>query len=143
MNETAVSILITDWSSQGKRLSDVRREVFIEEQHVPKELEWDGRDDSAIHAMAVTPDGRVVGTARLLPDGQIGRMAVLPSWREQGIGTRLLMTLVTASNNKASLFLNAQTSAEPFYRNNGFTPEGDIFMEAGIPHVRMIYTPSR
>jgi predicted GNAT family N-acyltransferase len=139
----SISVSIADWQESGAQLSDVRRDVFIIEQKVPKELEWDGRDEAAIHAMATTQSGEVIGTARLLPEGQIGRMAVLRPWRKHGIGTRLLHCLIDSTHNSGHLFLNAQTSAESFYRNNGFLPDGEIFMEAGIPHIRMIYRPSK
>ena len=138
-----VTVSIADWKSFGEQLSDVRREVFIVEQQVPKDLEWDGRDEDAIHAMALTNTGEVIGTARLLPEGQIGRMAVRKAWRKQGIGTRLLTCLIDSAKNREGLFLNAQTSAESFYRDNGFSAEGEIFMEAGIPHRRMRYCPSK
>ena len=132
-------VSIVDWAAAAPLLSKIRREVFIIEQQVPVELEWDGRDEESIHALAMTVSGEAIGTARLLPECQIGRMAVLSPWRRQGIGTRLLRCLIDAADDPQRLFLNAQTSAEAFYRRNGFTSEGEVFMEAGIPHIRMIY----
>jgi predicted GNAT family N-acyltransferase len=143
LNDAGCSVAIVDWQTAGERLSAIRREVFILEQGVPQALEWDGRDEEAIHAIALDPDGRPIGSARLLPEGQIGRMAVLESWRRRGVGTELLRCLVESASDRKSLFLNAQTSAESFYRNNGFVPEGKVFMEAGIPHIRMRYRSSR
>ncbi|MEJ2309433.1 MAG: GNAT family N-acetyltransferase [Gammaproteobacteria bacterium] len=133
------SVSIVEWADRGQLLGEIREQVFIIEQGVPPELEWDGRDEESIHALALTTSGQPVGTARLLPEGQIGRMAVLRAWRRQGVGTLLLHCLIDCAEDPARLFLNAQTSAEPFYRRNGFVPEGEVFMEAGIPHIRMVY----
>lgn len=135
-----IRVSIVDWATAAPLLSKIRREVFIEEQQVPQELEWDGRDEESIHALATTASGDAIGTARLLPGGQIGRMAVLRPWRRSGVGTLLLRCLIDAADDPQRLFLNAQTSAEAFYRRNGFVPaRDDVFMEAGIPHIRMIY----
>lgn len=141
MNDERYSVSIVDWVKEGPALSTIRRDVFIVEQGVPLELEWDGRDEEALHALATDASGNPIGTARLLPEGQIGRMAVLQPWRGRGVGTELLRCLLETASQKEKLFLNAQTSAEVFYKANGFIPEGDIFMEAGIPHRRMRYFP--
>jgi predicted GNAT family N-acyltransferase len=134
---------LVSWQDAATQLSAIRRLIFIEEQGVPEELEWDGLDATAVHAKATSPTGEVIGTARLLPDGQIGRMAVLRQWRGAGVGTAMLQRLIAHAAARENLFLNAQTSAESFYRRNGFESEGEIFMEAGIPHIRMRYCPSR
>jgi predicted GNAT family N-acyltransferase len=133
------SVSIVAWADAGRLLGEIREQVFIIEQGVPPELEWDGRDKESTHALALNASGQPVGTARLLPEGQIGRMAVLRAWRRQGVGTLLLHCLIDSAEDPARLFLNAQTSAEPFYRRNGFVPKGEVFMEAGIPHIRMVY----
>ncbi len=143
MNRTYYSTALVSWKDAADALSDIRHRVFIDEQGVPPELEWDGLDTSAMHVMATSRDGEAIGTARLLPDGQIGRMAVLAQWRGTGVGTAMLQRLIAHAPVRESLFLNAQTSAESFYRRNGFEPEGKIFTEAGIPHIRMRYRPSR
>lgn len=120
----------------------VRQRVFMEEQQVPEELEWDGRDADAIHVVARHSNGEVVATARLLEDrqqGHIGRMAVLPGWRRQGIGSALLQSLLELARARGlhAVILNAQTKALDFYLRHGFEPEGEEFMDAGIPHRRM------
>jgi predicted GNAT family N-acyltransferase len=81
----------------------------------------------------------VVGIARLTPDAQVGRMAVLPDWRGRGIGTALLRAVLQCAREKglAVVTLHAQTHAVPFYARQGFRAEGAVFMEAGIPHRRM------
>lgn len=120
----------------------VRQQVFIEEQRVPVALEWDGRDAAAMHVVARHADGTVVATARLLadsPQGHIGRMAVLPAWRRQGIGSAMLQALLDLAREQGlqRVILHAQIRALQFYRRHGFEPEGEQFMDAGIPHRRM------
>ena len=143
MNSPGYRIALVDWQDAAEALSAVRSRVFIDEQGVPPDLEWDGRDATAMHVMATSTTGEVIGTGRLLPDGQIGRMAVIESRRGDGIGTAIMQCLVAHAPRREQLFLNAQTSAESFYRRQGFESEGEVFMEAGIPHIRMHYRPSR
>jgi len=114
----------------------VRTRVFIQEQHVPEALEWDGLDDEAIHVVAQDKHAQVIGTARLLQDGHIGRMAVVPEWRHQGVGSAMLRELLVIAQqwNLTRVFLHAQTSATGFYERHGFHPQGKEFMDAGIPH---------
>ncbi|MCU0810281.1 MAG: GNAT family N-acetyltransferase [Thiobacillaceae bacterium] len=132
-------ILISDWRSDRQRLSQIRRAVFIEEQGVPEELEWDDEDAGAIHLLAVDADGTPIGCARLLPDGHIGRMAVLQSWRRKGVGRALLHKAleVARAQGHAIVRLSAQTHAAGFYRRHGFIAQGHGYLEAGIPHLAM------
>lgn len=111
----------------------------MREQGVPIELEWDNQDPRCDHALAYAKDGRAVGTGRLLPDGHIGRMAVLKEWRGKGAGALLLQALVEHARHRghAGVRLNAQTYVAGFYRRYGFEVSGSEFMEAGIPHVPM------
>lgn len=134
-----VHVLAVDWASHGSRLRAVREKVFIEEQGVDREIEWDGLDETASHFIALDESGQAVGTARLLPDGQIGRMAVLRERRGQHIGRRLLDTAIEHAKEKAltRVFLHAQTDAVGFYQKAGFVTTGETFMEAGIEHVSM------
>ncbi|HLB15376.1 MAG TPA: GNAT family N-acetyltransferase [Burkholderiales bacterium] len=117
----------------------VRDAVFVVEQGVPPEIERDEWDQRSDHALARDREGRVVGTGRLLPDGHIGRMAVLPEWRGEGIGSRILDSLVARARERGMkrVVLNAQTHAVPFYARHGFAAFGDQFVEAGIAHVAM------
>lgn len=130
-----------DWADKLDILRGIRTIVFVEEQNVPQEEEWDGRDETAIHVLAMMPDGKPVGTARLLDSGQIGRMAVLRDYRNRGIGGRMLMRLleIAAENNIGNLFLNSQCDAIPFYKKFGFIEQGGTFTEAGILHRKMIF----
>lgn len=129
-----------DWVGDGDALRFVRTRVFVEEQAVPADLEWDKDDASAIHLLAVDAASRPIGTARLVDTGQIGRMAVLPQWRYRGVGSALLIEILKIAEKSGcrAPFLNAQVSALPFYLRTGFKPVGAQFDEAGIPHRRMI-----
>lgn len=127
-----------NWNELGAQCSALRREVFVEEQHVPAEIEIDGRDPDCVHALA-TLAGQPVGTGRLLPDGRIGRLAVRAAFRGKGIGAALLALLIEEARERgfASAVLNAQTGALGFYEGFGFSPVGEEFVEAGIRHQRM------
>jgi predicted GNAT family N-acyltransferase len=113
--------------------------VFVREQGVPAEIEMDAQDAQCEHALAYGEDGTALGTGRLLPDGHVGRMAVLKQWRGQGVGALLLQVLVERARARgdAAVRLNAQTTAAGFYRRYGFEVSGPGFIEAGIPHVPM------
>ncbi|NJN52069.1 MAG: adenylosuccinate lyase [Gammaproteobacteria bacterium] len=117
----------------------VRERVFIEEQGVTREEEWDGLDDDAQHFIARDAQGEAIGTARLLAHGQIGRMAVLAQYRGTGVGMQLLLHAIDTAraSGMAEVHLHAQTQAIPFYRKAGFDPVGEEFMEAGIRHQAM------
>jgi predicted GNAT family N-acyltransferase len=117
----------------------VREKVFIDEQRVPRDLEWDEWDEASDHAVAFDAAGNAIGTARLLPDGRIGRMAVLKQWRRQGVGAALLGAMLDRARDRsmARVVLHAQTQAGGFYRRFGFSERGAEFLEAGIPHVEM------
>lgn len=136
-NDT-LRITLVSWRNAETELADIRRRVFIDEQQVPEELEWDGLDADATHVIAHQGEA-AIACGRLLADGHIGRMAVLPTWREQGIGRRVLDTLIDAAcaRGDAEVFLHAQTNAIGFYEKAGFIAEGPAFMDAGIPHRTM------
>lgn len=129
-----------DWSTHMDKLRAIRQRVFIEEQSVPLDLEWDGLDEEATHFLALNEMGLALGTARLLTStGQIGRMAVIKEQRGRDIGRQLLKAAVERAVEVGlqRVFLHAQTHAEGFYRKSGFLPFGAEFMEAGIPHIEM------
>lgn len=130
------------WAADGGQLSNIRRVVFIIEQNVPQEEEWDGKDNDSWHWLASDREDVPIGTARLLPDGQIGRMAVLENHRGTGVGAALLEAAVEKARHlgMTDVFLNAQSHALGFYEKLGFVSEGDEFDEAGIPHFRMTRT---
>jgi len=134
-----VRIHEVSWENHQSELRAVRNAVFIEEQNVPRELEWDGMDETSIHFMAETTAGDVIGTARLMPSGQIGRMAVLIQQRGHGIGRRLLDRAISSARQRGmeEVFLHAQSHALEFYQKAGFVADGEQFEEAGIPHRSM------
>ena len=129
-----------DWSALEHQCRSVRDEVFVAEQNVPIELEHDANDPVCLHVVAISvADGVAVGTGRLLPDGHIGRMAVRKPWRAQGVGGAMLALLIEEARERghAKVVLNAQLSAEAFYRAFGFKAVGEVFREAGIDHQTM------
>jgi len=132
------TIRVLDWSAAKPYARPVRERVFIEEQRVPRELEWDEWDESSEHALAFA-EGAAIGTARLLPDGRLGRMAVLRAWRGRSVGAGLLQALLRRALERgmARVTLHAQTHAAGFYGRFGFIERGGEFLEAGIPHVEM------
>ena len=133
------SIQLMSWSDALPLARAVREKVFIEEQNVPRELEWDDWDGRADHAVALDGSSNAIGTARLLPVGRIGRMAVLRPWRGRGVGAALLEALLQLARERGipEVTLHAQTHAAGFYRKFGFDTRGEEFLEADIPHVAM------
>ncbi|MBV2265042.1 MAG: GNAT family N-acetyltransferase [Thauera sp.] len=132
-------IEVRGWDEAEARVMPVRTEVFIVEQGVPEEIERDAFDVVCRHAIARDASGRVVATGRLLPDGHIGRMAVLCTARGAGVGGAVLQALIAEAARRGlrEVALNAQTHALDFYRRHGFEAVGEVFMEAGIPHRAM------
>jgi predicted GNAT family N-acyltransferase len=135
----AFAIRILSWPEALPLARPVREKVFIEEQQVPLELEWDEWDGRCDHAVASDAGGHPIGTARLDPGGKLGRMAVLREWRGRGVGTALLGALLGRARERslARVTLHAQTHAAGFYRRFGFSERGGEFLEAGIPHLEM------
>ncbi len=134
-----------DWTRDGDALANIRRRVFIDEQGVPEALEWDGRDETARHVIAESASGQAIGCGRLLDDGHIGRMAVLPEWRGRGVGRGLLQRLLAraTADGLPDCWLDAQIQATGFYQRFGFVADGDEFLDAGIVHRRMRHVPAR
>lgn len=139
MPESEFNVSQVEWAQYKPQLREIRRQVFILEQNVPRELEWDDKDEAALHVMAVNAGGDSIGTGRISSQGQIGRMAVLSDWRNRGVGGAILRRLlqIARQTDLPGLYLNAQHAAIPFYRRHGFIPVGAPFVEAGIMHQRM------
>jgi predicted GNAT family N-acyltransferase len=131
-------IELLDWETAHTAASRIRMTVFVQEQGVPVRIEMDDRDAECVHALAYV-EGRAVGTGRLLPDGHIGRMAVLKENRAGGLGGAILARLVAEARRRGmrEVVLSAQTHALGFYRKHGFREVGAVFEEAGIPHQEM------
>ncbi len=129
-----------DDTKQKKIIFSIREQVFVIEQSVDADIEWDGRDHLCRHVIAFTKDELPIGTGRLLPGGHIGRIAVIRSWRNKGVGSAILKQLISIAIDEGvdSVYLNSQTQAMEFYRRLNFVPDGEVFMEAGIQHQKMI-----
>ncbi len=127
------------WSEDSKELTKLRTRVFVEEQNVPSSIEIDGLDAECLHVKAMH-DNICIGTGRLLANGYIGRMCVLGEYRGQGIGSMMLENLIEQAIHAGhrQVSLNSQSDAIPFYQKNSFTTVSEEFIEAGIPHRRMV-----
>ena len=125
-----------NWLASRDLLHVVRRAVFVEEQNVPEDLEWDDADERAYHVLAIARDGTPIGTGRLKLDCTIGRMAVVKDWRRRGVGRAILDALLGLAEKEGCTVvrLHSQTHALQFYARRGFTAIGGEFEEAGIAH---------
>jgi len=132
-------IELMEWDKAQPIAGPIRFAIFVGEQNVPPGIELDDLDAKCLHAIAYDPDGKAIGTGRLLPDGHIGRMAVVKDWRRQGVGAEILEALVAeaARRGHAEVVLSAQLQAAEFYRSHGFVAEGKVYQEAGILHQAM------
>lgn len=130
---------IGDWQKLQQAATQVRFEVFVDEQQIPAELELDEFDAVSVHAVVFDSQERPVATGRLLPDGHIGRMAVAQSARGTGVGGLVLQRLIDEGKRQGfkELVLSAQLHALGFYRRYGFVEEGDIYLDTGIEHKTM------
>jgi predicted GNAT family N-acyltransferase len=133
------TVHLISWHDGEPLLRGIREKIFIQEQNVPAALEWDGMDDACHHALALTPSGEAIGGGRITADGHIGRVAVLAPWRRQHVGSAILEMLVdyARSQHYEKVELNSQVQALPFYKQFGFEEEGEVFMDANIPHRKM------
>ncbi|MCG8435383.1 MAG: GNAT family N-acetyltransferase [Gammaproteobacteria bacterium] len=130
------------WPEEEGAIRAVRETVFIREQQVPEEIEWDGIDPNSLHVIAYDHQNKPIGTGRLQPSGKIGRIAVLRDYRGKGIGGKILEALIEEARqrNHIECHLHAQTQALDFYAHYGFVEEGEEFEEAEIPHKLMRLT---
>lgn len=134
-------VSIVDYRENESSIRAVREAVFIAEQRVSREDEFDGKDTSCVHVLAVV-DGQAVATGRLDlgSGGKIGRVAVLPEFRRRGVGTQVMKVLEQAGIQAGltQVWFHAQLTAVSFYESLGYTAEGEVFSEAGIQHVKML-----
>ncbi|MDQ8185192.1 GNAT family N-acetyltransferase [Pelagicoccus sp. SDUM812002] len=139
--DPAAKVMEVDFSKSQPEIRAVRFEVFVEEQRVPAEMEMDEWDERSRHVLAYW-GGRAVGTGRLLPNGHIGRVAVLEAFRGNGVGMLLMHELMRMGETAgmARFILSSQTQASAFYERLGFSKHGGIYEEAGIPHIEMVFT---
>ena len=141
--ESVVDVKTGTWNDLKALASPLRYEVFVNEQEIDPELEWDAADETAVHAVVVNKLGQAVATGRLLQPqshvAQIGRMAVNKALRGGSLGRLVVSTLIDKARQRGDreVLLHAQCSAEGFYRRLGFSAHGDIFLDAGIEHIEM------
>lgn len=141
--EPVTQLVCGDWQALGAEAARVREQVFIDEQGIAREDEWDATDARSLHALVRNRLNQPVATGRLLPSeagvARIGRMAVHRVLRGTGIGRGVLQALMAAARHRGDrvVRLSAQRSAEAFYRRLGYTPVGDPYEEVGIPHIEM------
>jgi YbgC/YbaW family acyl-CoA thioester hydrolase len=139
-----VEVRVGSWDELGREARAIRTAVFVEEQNIPAEMEWDDADESCVHAVAVNRFGMALATGRLLEHvpgvAKIGRMAVSRTMRGSRVGRAVLDALMKAARLRGDheVVLHAQLSAAPFYARSGFSQRGTVFEEAGIPHVEMV-----
>lgn len=139
LRQIRVDVEVADWTCARALVLPVRTAVFVVEQGVPESIERDAMDAVSRHAIARDASGSVVATGRLLPDGHIGRMAVLAALRGAGVGAAVLQALMAEAVRQGltEVVLNAQVHALDFYRRLGFVERGEVFLEAGIEHRTM------
>ena len=139
-----VEVRCGDWARLGAPAHTIRQAVFVDEQKIPAEMEWDDADDTCLHAVAFNRFGTPLATGRLLEHvpgvAKIGRMAVVRAMRGGGIGREVLNALMRAGKAEGygEVLLHAQLSAAGFYARAGFVQRGAVFEEAGIGHVEMV-----
>jgi YbgC/YbaW family acyl-CoA thioester hydrolase len=141
--EPVFDVCLGPWSDLRDFARRIRTEVFVEEQRVPLEMEWDDDDETAVHAVAFNRLGQPIATGRLLPadngSAKIGRVATNKVLRGSGVGRGVMQALMDAARKRGDreIVLHAQRTAQEFYLGLGFQPRGDEFEEAGIPHIEM------
>jgi YbgC/YbaW family acyl-CoA thioester hydrolase len=142
--EDMVQLHLGAWADLKNLAAPLRIEVFVDEQKVPADMEWDHDDETALHCVAVNRMGLCLATGRLIQHApgvaRIGRMAVKKQMRGSVLGRRVLHALMDAARERGDtqVLLHAQCSAEGFYKRSGFEPHGAIFEEAGIAHIEMV-----
>jgi hypothetical protein len=136
-----------NWQDHQADLMNIRTEVFMQEQHVSAADEWDELDGTAQHFLVLSATGEALGCARLLREesnGQcfrhIGRVAIRKPFRNLGLGRELMCFIIGFCKKNApgsKIYLHAQIDRRHFYEALGFVAEGNVFMDAGIPHISM------
>lgn len=139
MSVLEFNVRLAQWDKDAATIDSIRYRVFVLELGVPAEIERDGRDPECRHAIAQTQGGHAIGCGRLLPDGRIGRIAVVREWRRRGVGGAMLERLIdlARTDGHSRVVLNAEANATDFYMRHGFVRTGEPWLEAGLEHVAM------
>ncbi|GAA5188125.1 GNAT family N-acetyltransferase [Acinetobacter kookii] len=135
---TELKIRSGSWDELQNDAKLIREQVFIQEQHIPVEEEWDAQDAVALH-FVVYDQAQPIATARLLQNHSIGRVAVLKAYRGQGIGKLLMLEMIQQAKHEQRKFLklSSQVHAIQFYAGLGFQVQGDEYLDCGIAHIDM------
>jgi predicted GNAT family N-acyltransferase len=136
-----VRVEMTSFAAREAEITAIREQVFHREQGIDPALDFDGLDAAAIQVIADV-QGQPVGTARirrLEKIAKIERVAVLSSHRHRGVGTVMMLKILAHLSQESidAVVLNAQRTSERFYERLGFSPQGEVFLEAGIEHIQM------
>ncbi len=133
------TVSAVSWHDGELMLRSVREAVFIREQGITPEQEWDGLDEGCRHVLVLSHHGAAIGCARMFADGHIGRLAVLPTWRKQKVGTAIIEAMLdyARAHDYPQVDVDAQIHAVPFYQGFDFVKEGEVFLDAGLPHIKM------
>lgn len=128
-----------DWQQDKERLSKLREKVFVYEWRIPREYEFDHHDDYSDHVLVKNEEGQEVATGRLTPQGEIGRIAVIPKFRGPEIYQTLFHALlhIAKQKNLDDVSVQCDLDGVQYYKSQGFTPVGAVYMDAGIPRQRM------
>ncbi|MER7674193.1 GNAT family N-acetyltransferase [Kitasatospora sp. NPDC096128] len=147
-----VPVRVAEGEADLELVRAIRREVFVVEQNVPEELEYDEYDATSVHVLAVDADGTGLGTGRLIFGDQarkltggvegrvlLGRLAVVAAARGTGLGADLVRAIEAAGRERGAVEveLHAQVQALGFYERLGYVAEGPVYDDAGIPHRTM------
>lgn len=139
------TVSLVNWHDGEPLLKAIRTAVFIKEQGVPEEMEWDEHDATCRHALALTLNGDAIGCGRMFTNGHLGRIAVLPQWRGKQVGTAIVEAFLNyaEAHDYPQIDVDAQTHAVPFYQRFDFVEQGKVFMDAGLPHIKMLLKLSK
>ena len=139
------SVRKAQWDTDCAGLLGVRGEVFIEEQGVDILVERDGKDGECLHVIAEDMEGIHIGAGRIADNGKVGRIAVIGGWRGNGVGTAIMHELHRQAEQEGiwHTYLHSQSSSAGFYMSLGYRVEGDEFLEAEIPHLKMVRSGHR
>ena len=134
------TVSLVSWHDGEPLLKAIRTAVFIKEQGVPEEMEWDEHDATCRHALALSLNGDAIACGRIFSNGHIGRISVLPEWRGKMVGTAIMEAFLNYADahDYPQVDVDAQVQAKPFYHRFDFVERGEVFMDAGIPHIKML-----
>ncbi|WP_139852983.1 GNAT family N-acetyltransferase [Acinetobacter pullicarnis] len=135
------TVVVGDWHSLQQHAQHIRELVFILEQDIAPEDEWDDQDPISTHFVVYDAD-QPIATARLLSNDHVGRVAVLKEYRSKGIGKLVMQEIIALAKQqqRKELILSSQVHATQFYSGLGFAVQGESYLDCGIPHVDMVMT---